>query len=151
MNQETSDKMAPQSESGPGIPVQPGLFVYPVPKGSLPALLANRCTTCGKTFFPKRSLCPGCFDSAEMKEITLDRRGVVYAATVVRVSSPAGINAPYIYGYVDIPANRLRVFTLFSGEDPDLLIPGREVELVLEPIRTDNSGHQIISYKFKIV
>ncbi|MFH0729502.1 MAG: zinc ribbon domain-containing protein [Pseudomonadota bacterium] len=150
MNQESIGKTAPQSESGPGIPVQPGLFAYPVPTGSVPVLLANRCTTCEKTFFPKRTFCPGCFDSGKMKNITLDRRGIVYAATVVRVSSPAGIIAPYIYGYVDIPADRLRVFTLFSGEDPDLLVPGREVELVLEPIRTDNNGHQIISYKFKL-
>jgi len=86
-----------------------------------------------------------------MEEIELDSQGVIYASTVVRVSSPAGIKAPYAYGYVDLPANQLRVFALFSGADPGSFVPGRKVEVVLEPISKDTDGNTVIGYKFKPV
>jgi hypothetical protein len=142
MNQETSGKMAPQSKNGPKIPIQPGLFEYPVPKGSVPSLLVNRCTACAKTFFPKRSLCPDCCGSGSLEDITLSGRGLIYVVTVVHVPSPVGISAPYAYAYVDIPADGLRVFTLFSAENPDSIAPSLEVELVIYPIRVDKDGNQ---------
>ena len=129
--------------------IQAGLFDYPVEEGQYPALLANRCTSCGRSFFPKRTLCPHCFEQGEMEDITLDRRGVIYACTVVHIPSPAGIKAPYSYGYVDIPANNIRVFALFTGGDPYSFQSGQEVELVLEPIKKEQQGQQIIGYKFK--
>jgi len=119
--------------------------------GERPALKGNRCGHCGKSFFPKRAVCPECFTSGHMKDVELERQGVVYASTVVRVSSPTGIKAPYAYGYVDLPANQLRVFALFTGADPGSFMPGRKVELVLEPIGTDTEGNTIIGYKFRPV
>jgi uncharacterized OB-fold protein len=86
-----------------------------------------------------------------MEEIELDGQGVIYASTVVRVSSPAGIKAPYAYGYVDLPANQLRVFALFTGADPGSFVPGRKVEVVLEPIGKDTEGNMVIGYKFRPV
>jgi len=129
--------------------VEEGLFEYPIPDNQVPALLANRCTNCGKTFFPKRPLCPYCFEKGEMEEIKLARRGIIYACTVVHRNSPTGIIAPYAYGYVDIPANKVRVFGLFEGSAPSSFTPGQEVELVVEPIKVDHQGKQIIGYKFK--
>lgn len=151
LDEEFSSKSVEDKNAQSWIPVQPGLFEYPVPDGQVPALLANRCTKCGKTFFPKRTLCPYCFDKGIMKDITLDRRGIIYACTVIHIPSPVGIKAPYAYGYVEIPANQVRVFALFTGDDPFLFTPGQEVELVLEPIRQDHQGKQIIGYKFKLV
>ena len=84
-----------------------------------------------------------------MEETTLDRRGIIYASTVVHIPSPVGIKAPYAYGYVEIPANGVRVFALFTGDDPYSFTPGREVELVLEPLEIESQKHKIISYKFK--
>jgi uncharacterized OB-fold protein len=131
------------------VPVQAGLFEFPAPKGRPPALLANRCRHCGQSFFPKRNLCPACFEQGQLEDITLDRRGVIYAVTVVRISSPSGIEAPYAYGYVDIPANSVRVFALFTGAAPAAFQAGMPVELVLEPLRADSGGQQIIGHKFK--
>lgn len=131
--------------------VQEGLFEYPLVDVQAPALLANRCTNCGKIFFPKRPLCPYCFDKGEMEEIRLDRRGIIYACTVIHRNSPSGIKAPYAYGYVEIPANKVRVFGLFTGSDPSSFTPGQGVELVVEPIEIDIEGRQIIGYKFKPV
>jgi uncharacterized OB-fold protein len=129
--------------------VQEGLFEYPIGDNEIPALLANRCTNCGNPFFPKRPLCPYCFEKGEMEEIKLDRRGVIYACTVIHRNSPTGIIAPYAYGYVDIPVNKVRVFGLFGGRGPSSFTPGQEVELVVEPIKVDHQGKQIIGYKFK--
>jgi uncharacterized OB-fold protein len=129
--------------------VQERLFEYPLANDQGPALLANRCMNCGKAFFPRRPLCPYCFEKGKMEEIRLDRRGIIYASTVVRIPSPVGIKAPYAYGYVDIPANGVRVFALFTGDDPHSFTPGREVELVLEPLEIDRQGHKVIGYKFK--
>ena len=131
------------------VAVQPGLFEYPLADGKLPALLANRCTNCGRSYFPKRAFCPQCFDKEGMEDITLDRRGIIYTCTVVRVPSPVGIKAPYAYGYVDIPAHQVRVYALFTGSDPASFSPGQEVEVVLEPIRVNEKGQEVIGYKFK--
>lgn len=131
--------------------VQEGLFDYPLVDGKKPTLLANHCTKCGKTFFPKRPLCPYCFEKGKMEEIKLARRGIIYACTVIHRNSPTGIIAPYAYGYVDIPVNKVRVFGLFTGGDPLSFVPGQELELVVEPIKIDHQGKQIIGYKFKPV
>jgi len=131
--------------------VEEGLFEYPIADNQVPALFANRCTNCRKTFFPKRPLCPYCFGKGKMEEIKLDRRGIIYACTVIHRNSPGGIIAPYVYGYVDIPVNKVRVFGLFTGSDPLSFVPGQEVELVVEPIKINHQGKQIIGYKFKPV
>lgn len=130
-------------------PVQEGLFDFPPAKGRHPALLANTCRNCGKCFFPKRTICPYCFEQGQLEDIVLDRKGVIYAVTVVHISSPSGIEAPYAYGYVNIPVNKIRIPALFTGDHPSAFHSGMEVELVLETIRTNSRGQQIIGYKFK--
>jgi len=131
------------------VPVQEGLFEFPADEGQHPALLANTCSNCGKCFFPKRALCPNCFEQGQLEDIVLDGKGVIYAVTVVHLSSPAGIEAPYAYGYVNIPTNNIRVPALFTGAHPNSFQAGMEVEPVLETIRTDADGRHIIGYKFK--
>jgi len=143
--------MLPDGENQNWVPVQEGLFDFPLDEQQQPALLANTCGNCGKCFFPKRTLCPHCFEQGRLEDIVLDRKGVIYAVTVVHLSSPSGIKAPYAYGYVDIPADKIRVPALFTGDQPDSFHAGMEVELVLETIRTDSAGKHIIGYKFKPV
>lgn len=133
------------------IVVESGLFNYPVSEGAKPALLGSHCTKCGRTFFPKRVLCPNCFDQGNMEMKRLNSRGVIYSSTVVRVPSPVGIKPPYAYGYVDIPGDNIRVYALFVGNDPALLAPGKEVELVIEPFAVNKQGQNVIGYKFKPV
>ena len=133
------------------VPVQEGLFDFPPDKGQHPALLANSCMHCGKSFFPKRTVCPFCFEHGRLEDIALDSRGVIYAVTVVHISSPSGIKAPYAYGYVDIPVNKIRIFALFTGAKPVSFHAGMKVELVLEPVGTNSRGQQIIGHKFKPV
>jgi uncharacterized OB-fold protein len=140
----------PRETNQQWIPVQAGLFDYPVPEGQQSFLLANQCKLCGKTFFPKRTLCPACYGHGQMEDISLGRRGVIYASTVVHIDSPSGIKAPYAFGYVDLLANQLRVFALFTGADLTKFIPGQEVEMVLEPLGIDREGQKIVAYKFRL-
>ena len=144
-------KRPPGKTDLPGVPVQDGLFDWPPKKDQHPALIANRCKCCGNRFFPRRTLCPYCFDQGDMEDVRLERRGLIYSCTTVHISSPAGIKAPYAYGYVDIPADDIRVFALFTGEDPFSFKSGQEVELVIEPVITNEAGQPIIGYKFKPV
>lgn len=133
------------------IPIESGLFHYPLEKGQDPALTGNKCKICDKRFFPKRTLCPYCFEKGSLEDVELDRFGIIYACTLVHIPSPSGIKAPYAYGYVDIPADKIRVFALFTGADPFSFYAGQEVELVLEPIKINKKGQEIIGHKFKPV
>ena len=132
-------------------PVEPGLFEYPVPEGTTPALLGSKCTNCGRTFFPKRTLCPDCFDQGNMETKRLNPRGVIYSSTIVHIPSPVGLKPPYAYGYVDILEENIRVFALFEGNDPDSFTPGKEVELVIDSFVKNKLGQNVIGYKFKPV
>jgi uncharacterized OB-fold protein len=133
------------------IPVQPGLFEYSLKEGQSNSLLGNRCQSCGKAFFPKRLICPHCFVDGSLQDVRLPRRGIIYASTVVHIISPAGIKAPYAYGYVDLHEDGPRVFALFSGEDLASFSPGRDVEVIIEPIRQDSQRKTIIGYKFRLL
>lgn len=131
------------------VPIRTGLFEEPS-GGRGAVLLGNRCRSCGRSFFPRRSLCPTCFVGGELEPVRLNRRGTIYSSTVVHIPSPAGIQAPYAYGYVDLEGEGLRVFALFDGEDPEAFRPGLGVELVVDPIRTDSRGREIIGYRFRL-
>ncbi len=102
-------------------------------------------------FFSAKDGCRHCLDSKGMREVKLSRRGVVYASALISVDSPAGIKAPYAFGYVDIPADGIRVFALFKGTDPALIAPGQEVELVIEPVATSHGQTPVVGYKYKPV
>ena len=103
-------------------------------------LLGSSCAVCGATFFPQRQICPHCFDDGDISEIALDRDGLVYASTVVRVPSSLGHAPPYAYGYVDLAANGLRLIGRFSGAAPESFVPGTPVELDFEPVARDENG-----------
>ncbi len=86
-----------------------------------------------------------------MEEVPLSRRGTIDTFTVVHVA-PTGFKAPYIQAYVDLPEGP-RIFSLITGCDPlgTDLRDGAEVELVIEKIREDEKGNDLIGYKFRPV
>jgi uncharacterized OB-fold protein len=149
MTNQTAKKTEEKVEAW--VPVQKGLFEYPLKDNQRPALKANRCSKCGETFFPKKVICPYCLDQQGLEELTLDGQGTVYSSTVVHIPSPTGIKAPYAYGYVDMVTLKIRVFALFTGDEPTSFTPGRAVELILEPIKLNKEGQEVIGYKFRPV
>jgi uncharacterized OB-fold protein len=131
----------------PGAPVMEGIFTNAA--DGHPRLIGSQCPHCGEKFFPKRIICPKCFCDEKMEEILLGPRGKIYAFTTVRMPPPLGFEVPYTYGYVDLAEEEIKVPAMFTRDESDQLRIGTDVLLVIEKLRTDKEGNDIIGYKFK--
>ncbi len=126
-------------------PILPGIMALP-PVSKKPYLIAGRCSTCGRTFFPKKEICPSCFDRGEIKEIALSSRGKLATFTIVRRSLGAK-KLPYALGYIETPEN-LRIFAPLADCDLDHLTIGMEMEVVFEEEEGED-GQKRMTYKFR--
>jgi uncharacterized OB-fold protein len=110
-------------------------------------LHANKCTACGRIYFPKATFCFDCL-AKEMEEIILSRRGKLYSYAVGRMPS-THLQPPYAVGLVDLPEG-VRVFApLFLTADEKYKI-GMEMEIYLDTL-WEEENKQIRGYKFKPV
>lgn len=126
--------------------VREGLFDFPSEK---PSLIGNRCKLCGNVFFPRRFICPDCFEEGTLQTVHLGRRGKLYTFCILE-RGPLGFDAPYAVGYIDLPEG-LRIYSILTEASIERLKIGMEMELVIEKIRIDLEGNEIIGYKFKPV
>jgi hypothetical protein len=124
-----------------------------------PALLGSRCSGCGSYFFPpERTLCrnPAC-GSSELEQLELSRRGKVWSFSVNHYAAPAPYVGkdpfePYTVVAVELGAESMVVLgQLAEGVDPSALKIGDEVEVVVEPLFTDDEGQTHIVWKWKPV
>ncbi len=125
----------------------PGLVSF---QGQTPALMGSRCKLCGTVVFPAIAVCPTCRHPDTMRPAEVGRTGRLFSFTIARAAS-IGFKAPYFQAYVDLPEGP-RVFSLISDCVPvesDALSDGMELELVVEPIRTDASGNPVLTYKYR--
>jgi len=131
--------------------ISEGLICFPEKSHEQPHLIGSRCKKCGYVAFPQKEICPACVEEGLMEEIALSRRGKLNTFTLTMVAPP-GFEAPYIQGFIDLPEG-CTIFSLITGCAPeeDALEIGQEVELVIEPVRRDDEGDQLIGYKFKPV
>jgi benzoylsuccinyl-CoA thiolase BbsA subunit len=113
--------------------------------GAPPYLKGYKCKKCGQLDFPKLSPCPNCWGE-EFEMVPLTGRGKLYSATDIFIGQ-AGMQTPYIFGYVDLPEN-LRIFAQLEG-DIGSFTCDEEVELTVGPIRMNGDGLPVTSYKFK--
>jgi len=133
------------------LPILPGIIHEATSPGDKSYLIGSRCSACGRTFFPKRSVCRVCMRDDTMEETALSTRGKIDTFTVVHVA-PIGFTAPYIQAFVDLPEGP-RIFSLITGCEPsqDALEEGAEVELIIDKITEDEKGNDLIGYKFRPV
>ena len=124
--------------------VREGLFDWP---SVSPALIGHRCKVCKNVFFPRRFICPECFEEGTLEEIHLSTKGRLYTFSVLE-RGPLGFDPPYAVGYIDLPEG-FRIYSLLTAESMEELRIGMEMELVIEKIRQDSEGNEIIGYKFK--
>lgn len=110
-----------------------------------PYLKGYRCKSCGQLDFPKLSPCPNCWGE-EFETVKLSTFGKLYSVTDIFIGQ-AGMQTPYIFGYIDLPEN-LRIFAQLEGE-PGSFQCDEEVELTAGEIRKNGDGLPLISYKFK--
>lgn len=120
--------------------------------GPEPALLASRCTTCGSAFFPPTSgscrnpACPG----EEFESTPLSRRGTVWSCTDARYQPPPPYvpaedpYEPFGLAAVELPEGLVVLGQLASGYGVRDVHVGSEVELVVEPLYTDDTGVRTI-------
>jgi uncharacterized OB-fold protein len=111
-------------------------------------LVGSKCKSCGKVFFPKKTLCTACFTKDNMEVVPLSKKGrLVSHASDDR--DMMGLGYPHICAYVDLPEG-IRLFSLLTDVDDDTkLKEGLEVETVVERFRTDELGYDILVFKFR--
>lgn len=123
-----------------------------------PQLIGSRCNACGTYYFPKLSTyCrnPAC-DGSEFSEVPLSRTGRIWSYTNACYQPPEPYVAadpfePFSIAAVELEAEQMIVLgQVVEGVDVDQLKLGQEVELVLEPLYSDDEGEKLI-WKWKPV
>jgi uncharacterized OB-fold protein len=133
------------------LPIKEGLFYIPRSPKEKPYLIGSRCRICGYTSFPKNAVCVRCRRDDTMEEIKLGPYGSLETYAVMRVGPP-DFPPPYVIGYVKMEEGPV-VFTLLTGCEPedDALELGQDMELVIEKVREDGAGNNLIGWKFRPV
>lgn len=131
------------------IPIKDGLFHKPQGRGDPAYLIGSRCSLCGYCCFPKKTICTRCRRDNCMEEIQIGVRGKLDSFAVMQVGTP-DLPAPYIIGYVKVSEGPL-IFSMITGCEPreDALELGEEMELVIEKIKEDENGDDIIGWKYE--
>jgi len=141
----TEAKQKSKKEQKPDITFfHPDLLEVPE-DGSPPYLKGYKCKQCGQLDFPKLSPCPNCWGD-EFDVVELSRKGNLYSVTDIFIGQ-AGMQTPYIFGYIDLPED-LRIFARLEGE-PESYKCDEEVELTTGTIRMNKDGLPITSYMFR--
>ena len=71
-----------KKENSGRIVVMKGLFDWPSEK---PSLIGHRCKLCRKVFFPRRFICPSCFEEGTLEETHLSRTGKLYTFCILEI------------------------------------------------------------------
>jgi uncharacterized protein len=124
-----------------------------------PALLGNRCTTCGTVFFPKASFfCrnPAC-SGEEFDEVRLSQRGRIWSFTDAQYQPPppyiprSDPHEPFAIAAVELAEEQMVVLgQIADGFGVNDLTVGQQVELVIEPLYADDDTEYLV-YKWKPV
>ncbi len=131
------------------LPLKAGLFVQAKSENEKPYLLGSRCRACGYTSFPRKEICIVCRKEATMEEIQLGTYGRLETFAVMQVGPP-GFKVPYVIGYVKAREGAL-VFAPITGCEAkdDALKVGEEMELVIEKVKEDGKGNNLIGWKYR--
>jgi uncharacterized OB-fold protein len=145
----------PPLASRPKVPAIDGWFTV----DDDPALLGNRCTTCGTVFFPKVSFfCrnPDC-DGESFDEVKLSRRGRIWSFTDAQYQPPppyiprSAEFTPFALAAVELADEQMVVLgQVADGYGVADLSVGQTVELVVEDLYSDDDTDYVV-YKWKPV
>lgn len=126
-----------------GVPFRKGFFTV----GEDPHLIGTKCKLCNTIFFPPRVICTRCSKEDVMEKIELSRKGKLCSYSIVMQNIPR-YESPYVVAYVDLPEG-VRVFTHLTDCDPSDLKIDMDVEMVIDFLRKDEDGNNLIGYKFR--
>ena len=128
-----------------------GLFQIPDSSAGKPRLIGSKCRTCGEVVFPRKTLCPNCC-SALVEDTLIGPFGKLYSFTVIHQQGPLGYkgHAPYGIAKVEMPEG-LRITGYATENDPAKYHAGMGMEIIIDKLFDDESGNEIIGFKFKPV
>ena len=124
-----------------------------------PALLGQRCTTCGTYAFPRADFgCPNpACTGTELEVVPLSRRGTIWSYTDARYQPPPPYvvpgdeHEPFAIAAVALAAEGIVVVgQVVPGVSVDELSVGQEVELVVEVLFADEETDHLV-WKWKPV
>jgi uncharacterized OB-fold protein len=130
-------------------PIKKNLFHSPATQDDESYLIGSRCGVCGYASFPPKHVCIKCRREGTMNEVKLGPRGILDMFAVMQVGTP-DFPAPYVIGFVRLEQGPM-VFSVITGCEPkdDALTIGQEMMLVIDKIRTDENGLDVVGWKFK--
>jgi uncharacterized OB-fold protein len=126
----------------------PGAFEM---ENGQPYLVGTKCAKCGAAFFPPRYICTYCLTDEGVQKARLGNTGTLYSYTVINVASKE-FNPPYAFGFVILEPEKIRIPSVLTGFDlAQELKSGTKMQMVIEKLRNDEYGNEIVSYKFRPV
>ena len=120
--------------------------------GAEPALVGSRCAECGTIAFPREtSFCknPAC-SGEEFADVELSRRGTVWSYTDAQYQPPppyvpsSDPYEPFALAAVELPEGLVVLGQVAEGFGVADLRVGAPVELVVEPLYTDETGTRTV-------
>jgi 3-hydroxybutyryl-CoA dehydrogenase len=115
------------------IPFEQSLFV----EEGEGALLASKCQSCGKVFFPKRTVCTECFNQ-DMEEVYLREGAKLYTFTTVQMPVHK-YKPPFTLIWVEFPEG-VRVMSQAKDSEKQPLKIGMDMKLVIDTLWENERG-----------
>jgi len=121
-----------------------------------PRLIGSHCRACEAWAFPAQDSCPTC-TGTDVSDDLLEPRGTLWTWTTQGFPpvSPPFVGpgskesfVPFGIGWVALPG-QLMIEARLTESDPANLAIGMPVELVLEPITTDDAGQDVLTFAFQ--
>lgn len=110
-----------------------------------PALVAHRCKTCGKNYFPATTLCNNCLGE-EFEPFLLPRQGKLYTHTVTAV--PVGkFKPPHAMGHILFEQDQVRVFSPLVADEQ--VKYGDTMEVFEDILWEKDDGTPVWGYRFR--
>jgi len=111
-------------------------------------LMGTRCKGCSKISFPKKPVCPVCFED-KMEVVPLSKKGTLhtYAHSLM---GPKEMDKPFVMGFIDLPEG-IKLYSIITDCDPwdEVLKIGMQMEMVMGKVKTDENGNAIFCYQFR--
>lgn len=134
------------------IPAVKDVFIWP---SSEPQFIGTKCKACGTVSFPKSPVCrnPRCKHKADVEETLLSRRGKLLSYTLVCYPPPPPFVCPkpfvpFPIGEVQFPEG-VAIIGQMTGCAYENLKIGMDVETVVEKLFEDESGNEVVGWKFR--
>ena len=113
------------------------------PQGA--SLVANRCKSCGRLYFPKAKYCLDCLGE-ELEELLLKGEGKVFSYTVGRMPS-THFKPPYAVGFVDMTEG-VRIWGPLDIVDNKPFQVGMQVQAYADTLWMDGEN-EYVGFRFR--